>query len=61
MKKLLNQLKKGSREISPNQDLILDYESHCFAYGLKIAGTLNQLVELIIIAEMLDKDFKKPI
>ncbi|MCL7413613.1 MAG: hypothetical protein M8353_08370 [ANME-2 cluster archaeon] len=48
-----------SRDIpQPNQDLILDYESHCFAQGLKIAWILKQLVELKIIAEMLDKDFR---
>jgi hypothetical protein len=26
------------RDIQPNQDLILDYEGHCFAQGLKIAA-----------------------
>ena len=43
----------------PNQDLILDYESHCFAQSLKIAGILKQLIELKIIAEMLNKDFRE--
>jgi hypothetical protein len=27
----------------PNQDLILDYESHCFAQGLKIAVSISNL------------------
>jgi integrase len=43
----------------PNQDFILDYESHCFTEGLKIAGILKQLIELKIVAEMLGKDFRE--
>jgi integrase/recombinase XerD len=43
----------------PNQDLILDYESHCFIQGLKIAGIMKQVMQLKVIAEMLNKDFRE--
>ncbi|MCZ7395312.1 MAG: hypothetical protein ABOK23_12225 [Candidatus Methanoperedens sp.] len=41
-----------------NKQHIFDFESYCFAEGLKIARVLKHLIELEVLAEMIGQDFK---
>jgi integrase len=41
-----------------NKQHIFEFESYCFAEGLKIARVLKHLTELKVLAEMIGQDFK---
>ncbi len=49
---------KRSSISEENKRLIFEFESYCFAQGLKIARVLKHLTELKVWTEMLGKDFK---
>ncbi len=50
---------KNSGINETNKHLIFDFESYCFAEGLKTARVLKYLTELKVLAELLENDFKE--
>ena len=50
---------RTSNIIEANKQLIFEYESCCFAEGLKIARVLKHLYELKMLAELFGKEFNK--
>ena len=48
---------RNSKICEANKQLIFEYESYCFAEGLKIARVLKHLYELKILAELFGKEF----
>lgn len=49
---------KSSDISETNKQLIFEFESNCFAEGLKISRTLKHLTELKVFTHMLGKEFK---
>ena len=47
---------RSSKIIEANKQLIFEYESCCFAEGLKIARVLEHLYELKMLAELFGKE-----
>jgi integrase/ribosomal protein L40E len=50
---------RNSKICEANKQLIFEYESYCFAEGLKIARVLKHLYELKMLAELFGKEFNK--
>jgi integrase len=50
---------RSSNISEANKQLIFEYESCCFAEGLKIARVLKHLYELKMLAELFGKEFNK--
>jgi hypothetical protein len=49
---------KSSNISEGNKQLIFEFESYCFAEGLRISMTLKHLTELKVFTEMLGKEFE---
>lgn len=49
---------RNSNITEANKQFIFNFESQCFAEGLKIARVLKHLIELKVLADMIGQDFK---
>ena len=49
---------RNSNITEANKQFIFNFESNCFAEGLKIARVLKHLIELKVLADMIGQDFK---
>jgi integrase/recombinase XerD len=50
---------RSSTTSEANKQVIFEYESYCFAEGLKVVRVIKHLMELKILAEMFGKEFSK--
>jgi hypothetical protein len=50
---------KSSGISESNKQLIFEYESYCYAAGLRTARILKHLTELKVLTEMFGKEFRE--